>query len=187
LPPPPKPRPEPPKPQREPQPQVAKAEPAQKQPKQQQFDLDNMLKDLTRRRPQPAAPAPAPAPQQAQAAPRAASNAPHNPLIPLSMTEEDAIRQKISQNWLVDVGAKGVETFVVELRLWVLADGTVRDARVESTDRMSDESYRAFAESARRAALRSSPLPLPSDKAGQLTNGNLVLVFRARDMLGIRG
>ena len=43
--------------------------------------------------------------------------------MPLSMTEEDAIRQRIIQNWNVDVGAKGIETFFVELRVWVGVDG----------------------------------------------------------------
>lgn len=181
LPLPPKPRPEPPKPV-----QQAQQQQAPKQQKQQ-FNLDEMLRDLTKRKPQPAA-APQPAPQQtAQVAPRAASNAPHNPLIPLSMSEEDAIRQKIYQNWNVDLGAKGIETFIVDLRLFVGADGIVRDVSVENQNWNSDGAYRAFVESARRAVLKSSPLPIPADKAGQLTNGNLVLRFSAKDMLGLRG
>lgn len=183
LPKPPPPRPAPPKPQ-----QVARATPPAPQPNRQQtFDLDNVLRDLTRRRPQAAEPQPAPQQQQAQTAARSSSNAPHNPLLRLSMTEEDAIRQKIYQNWNVDIGAKGIESFVVELRIYTAVDGSVRDVRVESQDWTSDERYRAFVESARRAVFRSSPLPIPADKAAQLTDGNLVLRFSAKDMLGIRG
>ncbi|HEX2115004.1 MAG TPA: energy transducer TonB [Alphaproteobacteria bacterium] len=184
LPPPPKQRPEPPKPTK----QVAQAEqpPVQKQ-KQQAFDLNNMLRDLTRAKPQQAT-TPQPAPQQqAQAAPRAASNAPHNPNIPLSMTEEDAIRQRIVQNWNLDIGAKGIETFFVELQLMVTPDGTVQDARIVRTQGDPPDALRGFAEGARRAALRSSPLPLPPSKANQMTGGNLYLTFSARDMLGSVG
>ena len=182
LPQPPKPRPEPPKPVK----QAAPAEQPQKQ-KQQAFDLNNMLRDLTRQKPQQQT-TPPPAPQQqAQAAARAASNAPHNPNIPLSMTEEDAIRQRIVQNWNLDIGAKGIETFFVELQLVVAPDGTVQDARVVRTQGDPADALRAFAEGARRAALRSSPLPLPPTKASQMTGGNLYLTFSARDMLGSVG
>ena len=150
LPQPPKPRPEPPKPVK----QAAPAEQPQKPQKQQAFDLNNMLRDLTRQKPQQQT-TPPPAPQQqAQAAPRAASNAPHNPNIPLSMTEEDAIRQRIVQNWNLDIGAKGIETFFVELQLVVAPDGTVQDARVVRTQGDPADALRAFAEGARRAALR---------------------------------
>ncbi len=103
------------------------------------------------------------------------------------MTEQDAIRQKIVSNWNVDLGARGIESFVVQLRIWVLADGTVQNAKIEGQARMDDPAYRSFAESAIRAALKSSPLPLPKGKSDQVTDGNLVLVFSAKDMLGIGG
>jgi hypothetical protein len=44
----------------------------------------------------------------------------------------------------------------------------------------------AFADGARRAILRASPLPIPADKATQMTDGNLILAFSAREMLGAR-
>lgn len=174
-PPPAPPRPEPPKPQQQ-------AQTPQK--RQQQFDLDNVLRDLTRRKPQAQT---APAKQEAEAPSEASSNAPHNPLLRLSMTEEDAIRQRVSSNWIWDPGAKDVDRFVVELRIFVLPDGTVRDVRVESGGAGSDERFRAFVEATRRAVLRSSPLPIPAEKAGQLIDGNLVLRFSAKEMLGARG
>jgi hypothetical protein len=184
LPPPPKARPQPPKPVQ----QAAKTEQESPRQKQQAFDLNNMLRDLTRAKPQPANAPPQPSPQQqAQAAPRAASNAPHNPNIPLSMTEEDAIRQRIVQNWNLDIGAKGIETFFVELQLMVSPDGTVQDARIVRTQGEPADALRGFAEGARRAALRASPLPLPPSKAAQMTGGNLYLTFSARDMLGSVG
>jgi outer membrane biosynthesis protein TonB len=168
-PPPPPPRPAPPKPQK---------------PATPQFNLDNLLKDLTRRQPTPSTPAAPAAPTQSASR---NMNTNFNPEMPLSVSEQDAIRQKIMSNWNVDIGAKGIETFVVQLRIWVLPDGTVQSARIESTDHMDDPAYRSFAESAVRAALESSPLPLPADKAGEITDGKLILVFSAKDMLGAHG
>jgi hypothetical protein len=159
--------------------------PAPPKPPTPQFSLDNLLKDLTKRKPTPASPPTAPAPP-AQTAARSQSTQ-FNPNLPLSMTEQDAIRQKIVSNWNVDLGARGIETFVVQLRIWVLTDGTVVNAKIEGSARMDDAAYRSFAESAIRAALKSSPLPLPKGKSDQVTDGNLVLVFSAKDMLGIGG
>jgi outer membrane biosynthesis protein TonB len=156
-------------------------------PQQQQFDLDNVLRDLTRQRPPPqqqqAQAQPAPAPQQQAARP---SNAPSNPNLPLSITEMDAIRQKVSQFWNIDPGARGVETFAVELRVWADRDGTVRDVRVVAVQGEAGGFRDAFADGARRAVLRASPLPMPAERAAQLTDGNLTLTFSARDMLGAR-
>ncbi|MCM0021243.1 MAG: TonB C-terminal domain-containing protein, partial [Tagaea sp.] len=172
-----------------PVPQAVPAPPAPApRPQQQNFDLDNVLRDLTRPRPQP----PQPQQQQAQAAPAAQpqaasrSNAPSNPNIPLSMTEMDAIRQKVSQFWNIDPGARGVESFAVELRVWADRDGTVRDVRVVAVQGEAGGFRDAFADGARRAILRASPLPMPADKVAQLTDGNLILAFSARDMLGAR-
>jgi hypothetical protein len=161
--------------------------PAPRPQQQQNFDLDNVLRDLTRPRPQAQQP-----PQQAQAQPapqqQAArpSNAPSNPNLPLSMTEMDAIRQKVSQFWNIDPGARGVETFAVELRVWVDRDGTVRDVRVVGVQGEAGGFRDAFADGARRAVLRASPLPMPGEKAAQMTDGNLILGFSAREMLGAR-
>lgn len=185
----PAPRPEPPKaeaPKPAPPPPAPTPPAPAPRPQQQQFSLDNMLRDLTKPKPQPQQAAQAPAPAPAQAAARAASNAPNNPLLPLSMTEMDAIRQRVSQFWNVDAGARGVETFAVELRVWVLADGTVQDVRIERATGEDNGFRQAFAEGARRAVLRASPLPMPSNGAAQMTNGNLTLAFKASEMLGQR-
>ncbi len=167
---------------------VAPPAPPAPAPRQQppQFNLDNVLRDLTRPRPQAPAAAPTPAPPAPQQTARAASNAPNNPLLPLSMTETDAIRQRVSQYWNIDAGARGVETFAVELRVWVLPDGTVQDVRIERATGEDNSFRQAFAEGARRAVLRASPLPMPANNAQQMTNGNLTLAFKASEMLGQR-
>ncbi len=102
------------------------------------------------------------------------------------MTETDAIRQRVSQYWNIDAGARGVETFAVELRVWVLPDGTVQDVRIERATGEDNSFRQAFAEGARRAVLRASPLPMPANNAQQMTNGNLTLAFKASEMLGQR-
>jgi hypothetical protein len=182
IPPPP---PAPPQPPRAPTPPLA-APPPPAPPRAARFDESALLRDLQRSRSTPAPAQPSTAPPSPQAAAPRSSNAPHNPTQPLSMTEEDAIRQRIVQNWNVDVGARGIETFVVTLRVWVAIDGSVTDARVIASEGDPADGLRAYAEGARRAALRSSPLPLPPARAQQLTGGNLELRFTARDMLGLR-
>jgi len=176
LPQPPRARPEPPRPQTQQQQQAQR-------PRQQNFDFEAMLQNLQRPRPQPSQPAP----QQQQAArppspPAAASNAPYNPALPVSASDKEFVANQIRQNWLVDVGAKDLQTFIVELRLTILADGTVTQARVfNDYGRMGDGAYRSFAESAVRAAQRSSPLKLPPGRESQFSD--IVLVFSGKDMI----
>ncbi len=166
------------------QPQQRSQTPPQPARQQQAFSLDNVLNDVRRR--------PPPQQQQQQAAAPAApaaaraSAAPNNPLLPLSMTEEDAIRQRVVGFWNVDVGAKGIESFVVTLKVFLTADGSVQRVDILETQGSPAEPLRAFAEGARRATLRSSPLPIPAARAQQLLNGNLELRFSAREMLGMR-
>jgi hypothetical protein len=174
LPPPPKARPQPPK-------QTAQQQ-QQQRPRQQQFDFDAMLQNLARQRP-----APSTAPQQAQPQPqqqaaRPSSTAPYNPALPVSASEKEYVASQIRNNWLVDVGAKGIETFVVELRLAILPDGTVTRVMVHNDfGRMSDGAYRSFAESAVRAAQKSSPLKLPPGRESQFSD--VVLAFSGKDMI----
>jgi outer membrane biosynthesis protein TonB len=188
VPAPPPPKPEPPKP--EPPKQVAALPrpPAPKPPPKQDFDLDAVLRDLTRTRPRPSSvqepERPKAQPQQA-AAPRA-QNTPFNPALPLSVSEQDAIRAHVERFWNPPVGARDAHDLVVEVRVVLEPDGTVRDAEIVDRSRAAgDEFYRAAAESARRAVLRASPLPVPRDKYE--TYRNLTLVFSPREMLGIRG
>jgi outer membrane biosynthesis protein TonB len=140
-----------------------------------------MLRDVRNAKAPPVQPPPPPTPQ-----PSRGPTALNDPARPLSKPEEDAIRQRIVQNWYVDVGAKGIETFEVVLRVFVAADGTVLDVRVEQTRGSPSEALKAFADGAARAARRSSPLPLPQARVTNLINGNLVLSFTPKDMLGLR-
>jgi len=163
-----KPKPEPAKPEKPKQ--VAKAE-AKPEPKREskleanKDAFDSMLKDLTRR--SVTAPAPQPAPprpavRQAAVAPAAPSLAQN-----LSNSEIDAVRQQIGECWNFPGGGKEVRDIVVEIRVWMNPDATVRDARITDTARyQSDSMFRAIADTARRAVLNRdcSPLRLPREK-----------------------
>lgn len=70
----------------------------------------------------------------------------------LTITETDAIGGYLRECWNLDPGAQGIEGMIIEVRATLNKDGTVRDAQVVNSSRMStDPHFRAIAESARRA------------------------------------
>jgi hypothetical protein len=83
----------------------------------------------------------------------------------LSFSEIDALRRQIGSCWTLPVGADRIEGMVVKLRILVRPDRTVQQVSIQDGGRMaSDPTFRAVAESARRAVDRCSPLRLPPDK-----------------------
>lgn len=92
----------------------------------------------------------------------------YKPGLPLSLSEKDAIRQQIMQNWSLSSasGAKDAQSMVVTLRIKLLPDGTVQDVKIENTMRYNtDTFFRAMADSTVRAVMKSSPLKnLPPEK-----------------------
>ncbi|MGB1548700.1 MAG: cell envelope integrity protein TolA, partial [Alphaproteobacteria bacterium] len=100
-------------------------------------------------------------------------------------SELDAIRSQISRCWNVPVGAKDAENLVVDIRVHVNPDGTIREARILDTDRMQRDSFfRTAAESAYRAVVnpRCSPLRLPPEKYEQWKT--FTLSFNPKEMFG---
>lgn len=85
----------------------------------------------------------------------------------LSMSELDALKRQIERCWNFPAGARNAQDLVVEIKVLVNRDRTVRQALIVDTARMRrDPFYRSAAESARRAVLnpRCSPLKLPPAK-----------------------
>lgn len=85
----------------------------------------------------------------------------------LTVSEKDALRRQIENCWHVQIGARNPEELVVEIRIRVNRDRTVRDAVIVDTARaIADKFFRSMAESARRAVInpRCSPLALPLEK-----------------------
>lgn len=85
----------------------------------------------------------------------------------LTVTEIDAVRRQFENCWNVPIGARNPEELIVEVKVRVNRDRTVRDAVIVDQARTaSDTFYRTMAESAYRAVKnpKCSPLKLPPDK-----------------------
>lgn len=110
----------------------------------------------------------------------------YRPGEPLAMSEKDAIKKQISDNWTVMSGAKGANEMIVSLRIMVARDGTVQEVKPEDTFRYNTDSfYRAMVDSGIRAALKASPLKgLPPEKY-DVKDGwrEMVLNFDPSEML----
>jgi len=103
----------------------------------------------------------------------------------LTLSELDAIRSQISRCWNVPVGAMNAEDLIVEIRVHVNPDGTIRKARILDAERMQhDPFFRTAAESAYRAVInpRCSPLRLPPEKYELWKI--FTLSFNPKEMLG---
>jgi hypothetical protein len=108
---------------------------------------------------------------------------PSNPNAPVSRSEIDAIRARISQFYNPPIGAQNAENLIVELRIGLGPDGAVRDVRIMDLARYRvDEVFRAAADSAVRAVRRATPLPIPAGKYEQFRD--FVLEFDPRQALG---
>jgi len=75
-----------------------------------------------------------------------------------------SLRQQIESNWMYDPGLPGIENWTVEISVAMNPDGTVGSALITGDlEKMkNDANYRKFAESARLAVLKSSPLKIPA-------------------------
>ncbi len=103
----------------------------------------------------------------------------------LTISEEDAVRRQIEPCWNVQIGARNPDKVVVDVKLYMNVDGSVRKAEVVKKARMrSDAFFRAAAESAQRAVYneRCTPLKLPRDKYDRWRI--LVLRFDPSKMVG---
>jgi outer membrane biosynthesis protein TonB len=189
---PPEPKPEPPKPSEkaeaprprekpEPPQQMAKNEPKTEQKKYDPGQFETLLKNLAV---QSTAPSPDQPPQRPHVASARPSSQPRAPLgSQITASEVDLVRQQIARCWNVPAGARDAKDLVVEVRVAVDPDGTVRQATIIDQGRLSDPFYRAAAESARRAFFNPlcRPLHLPPDKYAIWKD--LVVDFSPKDIL----
>jgi outer membrane biosynthesis protein TonB len=174
---------EPPRPKEKPEPprQMAKNEPKLEQKKYDPGQFEALLKNLA---PQQAAPAPDVPPQKPQTASARASSQPKAPLGgQLTASELDMVRHQIARCWNVPAGARDARDLVVEIRVAVDPDGTVRQATIVDQGRLGDPFFRAAAESARRAFFNPlcRPLHLPAEKYAIWKD--LVVDFSLKDIL----
>ena len=190
---PPEPKPEPPKPAEkaeaphpkekpEPPQQMAKNETKSEQKKYDPSQFETLLKNLAT---QPTAPSPDAPPQRPRVASARPSSQPRAPLgSQITASEVDLVRQQIARCWNVPAGARDAKDLVVEVRVAVDPDGTVRQAIIVDQGRLgSDPFFRAAAESARRAFFNPlcRPLRLPPEKYAIWKD--LVVDFSPKDIL----
>ena len=174
-----KPEPPPPAPQKKPEPPKEQVAEKPKEEPKAEPDITSVLKNVEKLKDQApdqeAEPTEQPAPQTASQAPLGEE---------LSASEIDAIRQQIQNEWIVDVGMRGIEDIVVEVRIQLNPDGSVY--RVDFTDPgrvASDHNYQVVAESARRAVMAASPLRVPAKNYDSWKS--MTLVFTPKGMLGL--
>ena len=94
------------------------------------------------------------------------------------------VRHQIARCWNVPAGARDAKDLVVEIKVIVDPDGTVRQATIVDQGRVgSDPYFRAAAESARRAFFNPlcRPLHLPAEKYAIWKD--LVVDFSPKDIL----
>jgi outer membrane biosynthesis protein TonB len=167
---------------------------AQKKPAPPKEDFDAVLKNLSKSLPQPKSEPKTEAKKSepnfdelmAKAIPSNRRNI-GDPSKPISMTEEDAIKNSIrramQQCWNVPAGAKDAANLVINVRMSLSQDGSVINVQlVDSTFGKSDF-WRAAADSALRAVRVCSPFKdLPRERYDAWKD--ITMTFNPKEMLG---
>lgn len=161
----------------EPEPEPEKEEPKKEEPKKEEPKEDRLtsiLRNVEKLKDQQPA-----AEQQADATPTRS--------IQVSAIEQNAmvraIQRQMARCWRIDAGARDAENLVVEIRVVLNPDASVRAAQIVDFERMFHDTYfQTAAENARRAVLRCSPFDLPANKYEVWRD--LVLRFDPSQMFG---
>ena len=150
-------------------------------PRQPHDDFTAMLDSLRHLRKPPSAPVPAPAERGSpgfRATDEGGMSIGGGP-----SKVKDFLRAQIERRWEFNVAAAGTANLVVSLHLVLLPDGAVSSADVVDDPRYtSAPSYRAVADSVRRAALVASPLQFPPG-VDPVALRDVVLSFSPRDVV----
>lgn len=102
----------------------------------------------------------------------------------MTLSEQDALRRQLAACWNLLAGARYAEDLVVEIKLFMNADRTIREARIVNQLRYNQDSFfRAAADSALRALYnpQCNPLDLPPEKYQQWET--ITVTFDPRSML----
>ncbi len=95
--------------------------------------------------------------------------------IKLSITDINKIQNHVKKFWNVSYGASEVK-MIITLKISTNFDGSVKSVNIYDKNLYKkDKFYRATADTARRAVLDSSPLPLPKGKEKKF--GNFIFDF----------
>lgn len=161
---------------------VPQPKPQPPKPKVNQQAFNTLLKNLAKNDPTPNAPA---QPRQTTNAAHRASSQPIAPLgATLTASELDLVKQQIYQCWNVPLGARDATDLTPEFRVTMNRDATVQSVVLLNTERYSDPTFRAAADSARRALFnpQCTPLKLPIDKYNEWQT--FTITFDPKDVAG---
>ena len=90
--------------------------------------------------------------------------------VEFSQTDINRLQNHIGKCWDMSIGAGEVKT-IIPLKISMNADGTIKSIEiVDNSLYTKDTFYRATADSARRAVLDCSPLPIPKNKSKLFRN-----------------
>tara|TARA_A100001015_G_scaffold69730_1_gene77205 strand:+ start:1086 stop:1967 length:882 start_codon:yes stop_codon:yes gene_type:complete len=90
--------------------------------------------------------------------------------IKLSVTDINKIQNHVTKYWNVSYSASEVK-MVITLKISTNVDGSIKSVKIYDKNLyQKDKFYRATADTARRAVLDSSPLPLPKGKEKKFEN-----------------
>lgn len=103
----------------------------------------------------------------------------------LSLSDMDALKYQLARCWNIPSGAMNAEDLIVDIRVQVNPDRTVKTAEIVDQSRYrSDSFFAAAADSARRAVFNPmcSPLAVPEDKYDVWKD--MLIRFNPKDMFG---
>ncbi|MGB0934771.1 MAG: energy transducer TonB [Alphaproteobacteria bacterium] len=169
----------------DPKPVTKPKKPAKKKAKKKQAkkkdDFASVLKNLQESSPAPVVPSQ----QSQQSDVMPASSLSTGQLSDVLTTSElDALRRQLAQCWNIPAGARDAQNLLVEIRVSVNPDGTVRQAKIVDQSQMAADSfYRTAAESALRAVHHPAcrTLKLPPHKYDSWKD--MTLRFNPKEML----
>jgi hypothetical protein len=161
---------------------VPQPKPQPPKPKVNQQAFNTLLKNLAKNNPAPNTTTNQP--KTANPARRASSQ----PIAPLgselTASELDLVKQQIYQCWNVPLGARDATDLTPEFRVSMNRDATVQSVVLLNTERYGDPTFRAAADSARRALFnpQCTPLKLPLDKYNEWQT--FTITFDPKDVAG---
>jgi hypothetical protein len=143
------------------------------------FDPDRISALLNKQPDAAAAPSRAPAPDRKPT--RVAKGTARGHDAQMTLSEIDALRQRISQCWNPPVGGLGADSIRVKLRLQLSPDGMLSE-RPQVVNREGSPFFQAAADSAVRAVMLCQPYALPGAKYALWRD--MILNFDPREMYG---
>jgi len=173
----PKPEPAPPKPKRRPDVKIAMPEKTPPPPEPAPDQLTSILRNVEKLKVQPRAQGDTVARADQQGTTGQQGSAfERNALV-------HAIQEQLRNCWRLDPGARDARDLVIEIRVELNPDGSVRRSSVVDVIRMVQDGYfRSAAENAMRAIAKCSPFRLPPNK--YTIWRDLTLRFNPREMFG---